>query len=208
MVPASRRASGGSMGRVDYHYVFRALLGPAHECGDIGIVREYDNQCFLGLVDALGHGKNAYDVACRAYEYLEANCRNDLVATMQGLHGHLKGTKGCVAALCRLNIDTGEILYVGIGNIAVKIMGPRAASFVPRDGVVGYIIPTPTGQRHILYPGDTLVMYSDGIREHFNPLDYPGLFDGSAKSIADGLLNHLGKKNDDASCIAVRYYQT
>jgi hypothetical protein len=28
---------------------------------------------------------------------------------------------------------------------------------------------------------------------------------GNAKSIAVGLLNQFGKKNDDASCIALRY---
>jgi hypothetical protein len=194
------------MGRVECHYVFRALLGPAHECGDIGIVREYGNHCFLGLIDALGHGKSAYEVACRACEYLDANYREDLVATMQGLHGHLKGTKGGVAALCRLDTDSGDLCHVGVGNITVKIMGPRATSFVPRDGVIGYIIPTPTEQCHRLQPGDTLVMYSDGIKEHFNPLDYAGLFSGSAETIATGLLRQLGKKDDDASCIALRYY--
>lgn len=208
MAPALRRVNGEKMARVDYHYVFRALLGPAHECGDVGIVKEYDNYCFLGLVDALGHGKNANGVACRAYQYLELHYREDLVVLMQGLHGHLKGTKGGVAALCRLNIDSGELLYVGVGNITVKIMGPRAFSFVSRDGVIGYIIPTPTELRHKLHSGDTLVMYSDGIREHFNPLDYPGLFNGNAEAIADGLLNQLGKKDDDASCIVLRYNQT
>lgn len=196
------------MGRVDYHFVLRSLHGGTSDCGDIGIVKVYDNQCFFGLVDALGHGKNAHVIACLAHEYLEVNYQEDLVAIMKGLHGHLKGTKGGVVALCRLDIDDGVLRYVGIGNITVKIMGSRASTFVSRDGVVGYIIPTPVEQLHRLHSGDTLVMYSDGIREHFNPLDYPGLLGGNAESIANGMLNQLGKKDDDASCIALRYYLT
>lgn len=194
------------MGRVDYHCVTRALLGPANECGDIGIVKVYENLCFLALFDALGHGRKAYAVACRALAYLEKNIDNNLITMMTGLHVHLNGTNGGVAALCRLNIDTGELHYVGIGNISAKIIGQATSTLVPRDGIIGYIIPTPTEQRHNLHFGDTLLLYSDGIRAHFNSLDYPGLFDGNAESIANGLLNRLGKKDDDASCIALRYY--
>ncbi|MBI5589717.1 MAG: SpoIIE family protein phosphatase [Deltaproteobacteria bacterium] len=193
------------MGSVDYHLVLRALLGAPTECGDTGIIRTYDSQCFLGLVDALGHGKEAYRIACLAHDYLERNFHDDLVMMMKGLHEHLKGTRGIVAALCRMDINTGELLYVGVGNICVKIMGPRAFTFVPRDGIIGYVIPTPCEQHRRLYSGDTLVMYSDGIREHFDPLDCAGLFSGSAQSIASGLLRQFGKKDDDASCIALRY---
>jgi hypothetical protein len=104
-----------------------------------------------------------------------------------------------------MDIDTGDLMYVGVGNIAVKILGPRAFSFVPRDGVIGYVMPTPREQHRKLYAGDTLVMYSDGIKEHFDPLDCSGLLNGTAESIAGGLLQQFGKKDDDASCIALRY---
>ena len=56
-----------------------------------------------------------------------------------------------------------------------------------------------------LYAGDVLVMYSDGIKEHFEPSECREILMGNAKSIAVGLLNQFGKKNDDASCIALRY---
>ncbi|MEW6505880.1 MAG: SpoIIE family protein phosphatase [Chloroflexota bacterium] len=193
------------MGRVDCHFVFRALYGGAAECGDTGLIKVDTEQCFLGLVDALGHGRDAHIIGCMARDYLDVNFRNDLVVTMQGLHRHLQGTKGVVAALCRIDLNTGDIRYVGIGNIAVKILGPRTFSFAPRDGVIGYIIPTPREQHQKLGPGDILVMYSDGIQEHFDPLDCAGLFAGTAESIAHGLLEQFGKENDDASCIALRY---
>ena len=56
-----------------------------------------------------------------------------------------------------------------------------------------------------LFAGDVLVMYSDGIKEHFELSEYPGILTGNAKSIAVGLLNQFGKQNDDVSCIALKY---
>ncbi|GAH05596.1 unnamed protein product, partial [marine sediment metagenome] len=116
-----------------------------------------------------------------------------------------EGTRGAVAALCRLDTETGELIYVGIGNITVRVIGPRTSRFVSRGGIVGYMMTTPREQTLKLFAGDVLVMYSDGIKEHFELSEYPRILTGNAKSIAVGLLNQFGKKNDDASCIALRY---
>lgn len=192
------------MANVDSHYVFRALLGAPTECGDTGIIKLDNENCFLGLVDVLGHGKQAYNVACLANDYLERHFTDDLVCLMQGLHEHLKGTLGAVAAFCRLDINTGDFVYVGIGNITVRILGPRACKMVSRDGVIGYRIPSVKEQRHIFYPGDILMMHSDGIREHFNTLDCTSMLSDTAETIAKGILEKFGKQDDDASCIALR----
>jgi len=120
------------MGRVDCHFISRALLGPPTECGDTGVIKVFDNKCFLGLVDALGHGYEASRIASLAREYLEANFRDNLTVIMRGLHEHIGKTRGAVAALCCVNIDTGDLTYTGIGNIMVKVMGPRAFTFVAR----------------------------------------------------------------------------
>jgi len=193
------------VGSVDCHFVFRALLGAASECGDTGLIKVDHGQCFLGLVDALGHGKRASEVAVAARSYLECHFQDDLVALMQGLHEHLKGTLGAVAAVCRLDIDTGDLSHAGIGNIAVKILGPRAAKIVARDGVIGYRIPSVKEQERKLYPGDILVLHSDGIQDRFNTLDCTDLLGGTAETIASGILQKFGKQDDDASCITLRF---
>jgi negative regulator of sigma-B (phosphoserine phosphatase) len=193
------------MSRVDCHLVKRALTLKEDECGDTGVITEFDGRCFLALVDALGHGREAHDVALMAQAYLEQHCREEPVDVMQGLHACLKGTRGAVAAICRLDTETGELIYVGMGNIIVRVLGPRAFRFVSRDGIVGYMMSTVRGQTSKLVVGDVLVMHSDGIREHLEPSECPGILTGTAKSIATGLLKQFGKENDDASCIALRY---
>ncbi len=33
------------------------------ECGDTGIIKEFDNKVFIGIVDVLGHGPEAHKLA-------------------------------------------------------------------------------------------------------------------------------------------------
>ena len=193
------------MPKVDYYMLKRALTLRETDCGDTGVIKEFDGQYFLALVDVLGHGSEAHTVALSAQKYLEQNYRQELIDVMDGLHACLKGTRGAVVALCRLNIGTGKLIYVGIGNITVRVLGPRNFRFVSRDGIVGYMVSNLKQQTLKLSAGDVLVMYSDGIKEHFQLSESPGILTGTATSIALGLLNQFGKKNDDASCIALKY---
>jgi negative regulator of sigma-B (phosphoserine phosphatase) len=193
------------MSRVDCHLVKRALTRTEAECGDTGVIKELDGRLFLALVDVLGHGREAHDVALTAQAYLEEHCRQEPAEVMQGLHACLKGTRGAVAAICRLDTATGELIYVGMGNIAVRVLGPRAVRFVSRDGVVGYMMSSVKQQALKLLVGDVLVMYSDGIKEHFELSGRPDILSGNAESIATALLEQFWKQNDDASCIVLRY---
>ena len=193
------------MGKVDCHFVFRPLTGKTTECGDTGVIRMDGSNCFLALVDALGHGPVAYEIACLAEEYLAGHFRAPLLEMIQGLHEHLKRTKGAVAALCRLDMDTGCVDYVGTGNITVRTLGTSSFTFIPRDGIIGYLMPSPKQQRQQIFPGDVMVMYSDGLRPHFNSLDCSDLLKSDAATMAQGLLERFGKNDDDASCIVLRY---
>jgi phosphoserine phosphatase RsbX len=140
-----------------------------------------------------------------AENYLTEHYNRDLTDLMQGLHLHLKGSRGVVAAFCLLNQCTGNLRYVGVGNICSKIYGTKSYRFVPRDGIVGYMMATPQEQQRRLHQGDILMLSSDGIRENFDLYDFPDLLTGSARRIAAAVLDKLGKDNDDASCLVLRY---
>jgi negative regulator of sigma-B (phosphoserine phosphatase) len=190
---------------VDTHMITTSLTGPSCECGDIGLIKESDGETFLALVDVLGHGKAAHDVAVLAKEYLEVNHRENLTKLMEGLHECLKGTRGAVAAFCRLDLITGELRYTGMGNITVRVLGPSDSKFIPRDGILGYTISTPKEETQKLSAGDVLLMYSDGIREHLNASECSQLLFGDAKAIATDLIGQFSKGTDDASSIVLRY---
>ncbi|MFH1134655.1 MAG: SpoIIE family protein phosphatase [Pseudomonadota bacterium] len=189
---------------VDCYLLKRSLEGPRDACGDGGVILESDDELFLALLDVLGHGREAHAAAVMAEEFLVRESGRGLKEIMVGLHSHLQGTRGAVAALCRLNKNTGELSYVGVGNINSRIYGPRPRHLIPRDGIIGYSISTPLEQKTELGPGDILVCTSDGVREHFDLDDYPDLFRGSARRIAADIIEKLGKGDDDASCIVLR----
>ena len=193
------------MPNVDLGMYFKALLGSESECGDIAVIKKYEKQCFIALIDVLGHGSEARKVALLAKNYLENNYENELIELMNGLHEHLKGTRGAVAAMCHLDIFTGELTYVGIGNITVRIFGAKPIRLTPKDGIVGYIMARPEEYIVKLYSNDILLMYSDGIKEHFDAFECAGLLKKSAEDIAQGILKKFGKKNDDASCVVLKY---
>jgi negative regulator of sigma-B (phosphoserine phosphatase) len=200
-----RKWRGDRLTEVDYYLVKRGLSGWEDECGDTGMVREIGDRCFLALIDALGHGTEAHETALLAEHYVSENCGRDLVDVMRGLHVHLKGTRGVVAAFCLLNRGTGNLRYVGVGNITSKIFGAQPYHFVPQDGIVGYMMASPKEQQRQLHHGDILMLSSDGIREHFDIFDFPDLLSGSARRIATAVLDNLSKDNDDASCLVLRY---
>ena len=190
--------------KIDTCLLKRSLTGPEDECGDAGVIRVTDDQCFLALMDVLGHGKKAHEVAEIGERYLEQNHGSDLLDMMNGLHACLKGTRGAVASLCRLNLLNREMEFVGVGNITARLYGSSPVTFVSRDGVLGYRIPSPKMQRAKVSPGDILILNSDGIKERFDPIFYPDLLKGPARKIAADLMDRLGKDSDDASCIVLR----
>ena len=189
---------------IDYNILVEAHPGWEDESGDIGFVKTFENQCFLGLVDVLVHASEAHVVALRALKYLEQHYSMELVELMQGLHLHLKGTRGAVAALCRLNIDSGELRFCGVGNISVRILGSPSHRFLSSGGIVGYMMTTPKEHTKRLFAGDTLLLYSDGIKERFELLDCPELLSGTATETSSKLMQTFGKGDDDMSCIVLR----
>lgn len=203
--PGFSHGSGWKMKKIEYAIKMSALLGDLSECGDLGYVREYDQRCFICLIDILGHGSSAQHIAATAEAYLEANYRNALIDIINGLHQHLYGSRGGVGLLCCLDIPSGKLEYTGIGNITGRIIGINQNRLLSKDGILGYGSIHPVIYECNFTQRDLLLLHSDGITEHFNSFDYSQLFVGDAESIATGILDELGKKNDDASCIVLKY---
>lgn len=193
------------MKKVESAIALRALLGDIKECGDIGFAHQDDNSCFLALIDVLGHGAEAHQVGLRAIEYLQNNYGKQISDILVGLHEHIRGSRGAVVAIVYLDIETGKLTYTGIGNITIRILGVRATRMVLKDGIVGYGEIKPKTQELSLLPGDILLMHSDGLKEHFDVYECQDLLTESVEDIANGLINRYGLRNDDSSCVVLKY---
>jgi serine phosphatase RsbU (regulator of sigma subunit) len=192
------------MPNVDCHLMLRSLEGPEDACGDIGFIHIDDTACFFALVDILGHGPEAYDVAVLARDYLADHHSGSPADIIEGMHEHLQGTRGGVAAIGSLDLETGELTFAGVGNITTRIFGPEHSRLLSKDGIIGYMMKRPPEQVVKLYRRDVVMLYSDGVKEHFELHDCPGLLTGSSEEIARRVMDAFGKGDDDTSCLIVR----
>ena len=190
--------------RLDYYGLVRPKVG-YRKAGDAVIIAAHGSKLLAGIVDVLGHGPEAHDVAMRAQCFLDGAEPDDPLGPLRGLHDALKGTRGAAVGLAVLDAVHGLVRYAGVGNTAIRRFGTVADRLISVDGIVGVAMRTPREQRMRLNPRDIIVMYTDGVRDHFELSDYPQLLLGDAEKIARSVIRRFGKGHDDAACVAVRF---
>ncbi|HEY81859.1 MAG TPA: SpoIIE family protein phosphatase [Dehalococcoidia bacterium] len=193
------------MVRLDYFLATRPGTRQ-NASGDIALVKEFKNKVFIGIVDAEGHGEEAEKTASICFDFMERHYRQDLVQVMDRLHQRLKELpRKAVAGFALLELETGELTYVGVGNISARIFGATNLRIIPRPGLIGYAMSSLRQERIKLHAGDVLVLHTDGVEEHFTLEDYPGLLNEDAERIATRIIKEFGRPDDDALCVALRY---
>ena len=173
--------------------------------GDAGFIQIAEEQLFVGIVDGAGHGPEAHSIAQTSLDFLEKNKDWDLPNLMKKLHDYLRGTRGGVAIIGKLNHKALQFHYVGIGNIVLRKFGKPSERAVMQDGVIGYQIRNPQEKIMTLSGGDILVLHTDGIASNFDVSDYPDIITDDAQTIAYNLIKNFGKNDDDATCIVIRF---
>jgi negative regulator of sigma-B (phosphoserine phosphatase) len=111
--------------------------------GDRVIVRhDAGGDTLLGVIDALGHGPEADEVAQTAFDLLStAPLDIGLGPLMERVHHRLRGSRGAAATLCILS--RGQVSACGVGNVS------RVQRFRVCDARVA--------------PASRLIFFSDGI---------------------------------------------
>jgi phosphoserine phosphatase RsbX len=181
-----------------------------HVCGDQAIAVGIDSRAALfGVLDGLGHGPEAAKAAKAAVEALE-NARGERVEVLVQLcHRVLGGTRGAAMTLARVDFDTGQLYWTGVGNVSANLVAKSASGIHVRScarlaaGIVGYRIPEISPAQVVpIRTGDLIVIASDGIAEdHLDHID----FAGSATAIAEHILSKHAKETDDALVLAARH---
>ena len=173
--------------------------------GDTAVIEKRDRHVFAGIVDVLGHGPEAHELAVEIDSFLRQSWTPSVTDTLEGLHETIKGSRGAAAGLAVLDADTGELRYCGVGNTVIRRLGPRPATLASRDGIIGGQMRTPREEQLQLTEGDVVLLYTDGVRTHFALEEYPELLSERAGAAAANVVRRFGKEHDDASCIVLRY---
>lgn len=172
-------------------------------CGDAYAIREDDGVRTLLLADGLGHGPLAAVASTEAVRAFRAAPAGGPADLLRAVHRALAGTRGAAVAVARL--DSDEVRYAGVGNIAGVVDDGRVRrAMISHPGIVGAQARTIREAAYPLPRGAVVVMHSDGLTERQSLEPYPGLLGRAPLVTAAVLLRDFGVRRDDASVVVAR----
>lgn len=134
-------------------------------CGDAFFVKETDDYLMIAIVDGLGSGKEAHQVADNSIKYLEENHSNSLENILRGCNQLLQGSRGAVMGVMKLAFASSTVSFAGIGNIQC-ILFSEEQRLSRALSSPGYLNGRPIQYRvtQLPYKKDTFfMMFSDGL---------------------------------------------
>jgi len=148
-------------------------LVAAEESGDASLARVLPNGAMVGVVDAVGHGAEAAVVAREATALLAAAERAHPLTAVRLCHEGLRTSRGVVLSLAWFDPAAAIMTWLGVGNVAGLLVrsdagtAPRQELLLLRNGVVGRQLPPLQAGVLPVFPGDTLVLATDGVDPAF-----------------------------------------
>lgn len=172
--------------------------------GDAFVIKEFGRKILLAVIDGLGHGKSAYLPARTAIDCVQENYQNPPDVIIRECHKALYRTRGVVMGLVQVDLERSKLIYAGVGNITVKVVGQKPVKPVSTSGIVGHKIWKQLRAEEFPYSkGDTIYIYSDGISSRFEP-DKLEVWTRNPRKIAEDVVREFGKNGDDATIIVAR----
>lgn len=166
--------------------------------GDVAVVRNLEDRTLVAIVDALGHGPAAGEIAARAATHLSgAELKNGALAVMENLHAALLGTRGAAAMILLLDAKTVE--GCSVGNVDLRALG----SYLPvvqSPGILGVRVRRYNVFKGELTPGARLVMFSDGVSSQVPVAETKDMEAGEA---CKHLMRGYRRSYDDATILVI-----
>ncbi|WP_114779465.1 ATP-binding protein [Botryobacter ruber] len=182
-------------------------------CGDgFGLV-EKGNDCYLIVLDGLGHGVNAHDASRQAVELFEKRFYNDPVLSLRQIHEAIRRTRGAVGTIVHLSASRKKAVYCGVGNIAGRIFmldgafisNSSSRTVISYNGILGHNIPaTFSAQQADWNNASLLILHSDGIKSRWDLSRYPNLHRHDTSVIAAILYRDFSRQTDDILVVVAR----
>jgi hypothetical protein len=193
---------------IDWCVAARPISGQTVS-GDMHLVKPLETGVLVAVVDGVGHGNEATDVAETAVDIIEQHAGEGVAQLVWSCHHALEHTRGVVLTIAYLDALNNTISWVGVGNVEGRLLrrnggGHPASSesVLLRGGLVGYKLPPLYVSSAPLAVGDLLVFATDGIAPGFESDVYIAQSPGR---IADSILNRHFKGTDDALVLVARY---
>ena len=192
---------------MDHGFAVASVDG-RRESGDTHVVQCGEDSALIAVIDGIGHGDSAAAAAQTAAEVIQAHGAETLETLVQICHDELKSTRGAVMSLASIDPHTGQMQWLGVGNVqgivqrAGSAMGTVQEVLLLRAGVVGAQLPVVHSTSVTLNAGDTIVFATDGVQNEFvrdlSAIETP-------QRCADRIMKQHFRGNDDALVLVVRF---
>lgn len=177
--------------------------------GDAFLVSATEAGALVAVVDALGHGEEAAEVAELALASLRRTAGQPPVRALTACHAALQGSRGAAVTVVEVDPDRRRLVWAAVGNVdaAVVRRTPREVTTsrwsVPlRGGVVGDRLPALRESVLPLPSGGVLVAGTDGMAPAFVDATDPSL---PADLLARRLHDGHARADDDSLVLVARY---
>ena len=190
-------------GPLDWGYAGAPMAGE-RESGDRLVVRAFRGGALICVIDALGHGEKAAEVAGLAAAVLEREPAMQSTALMRSCHERLRGTRGAAIAIGSIDRKARSLAWLAVGSVCGVLLraGAPAASLLVRGGMVGSQFREGAPMRVGLVKGDTLVVATDGIGQRFAEGIRASL---APQALADAIQRDYARSTDDSLVLVARY---
>ena len=178
------------------------------ESGDLCLIKRVGTGTLLAVVDGLGHGQEAASAAHAAVGAIDKHSREPLMDLVRRSRDALVGLRGVVLGLAYLDPQAATLSWLGVGNIGGVLLRadlgnrPSRITMVPNAGFIGGDPAHPTARSVPLALGDTVILFSDGIKDGFAE---SLVLSNTPQEIADFIITRHVKGNDDALVLVARY---
>ncbi|MEX0732394.1 MAG: SpoIIE family protein phosphatase [Aquisalimonadaceae bacterium] len=182
-------------------------------CGDRMLFASTKKGFIFGVVDAIGHGKDAAVLSDAVIDTIgnsqvAEDAEDYLPQLFKQCHERLRQTRGAALSLAVFDVQSNAMQWLGIGNVSGMIISrdrSGMASYHPllvQSGVVGDRLAYLKPVQRTLRPGDTFIVTTDGIRPSFADR-LPTRF--TPRSLANHIIDTYRMRRDDALVLVARY---
>lgn len=172
--------------------------------GDKWCIVSSDTTIHCLLVDGLGHGVEASDASKLAVKRFKENLHKAPNAVLNIIHTSLRGTRGAVGAVAKIDLENSRLFYCGLGNIAALVANENKRKHLTSlNGTLGYEARKFLEVTEQWGPNSILIMHSDGLSSKTFE-DIYTIANEPAAIIAPWLYQKHSKGNDDSTVLVCK----
>ncbi|MCQ8781498.1 ATP-binding protein [Mangrovibrevibacter kandeliae] len=179
---------------------------PGHASGgDIWSFRVEPTRTIVMLLDILGHGSKAAEIAEQGRDAFDNTADLPLEELEAAVADALVGDRGAASMIVEVPHGDGTLRAVGLGNVRGEIVhGTRRQGLLSAPGILGSGARRSKAIEHEWHAGSLLVLATDGLKTHGQGGEPQSLYARRPLTIATTLYRRYRRGTDDCGVVVLK----